>query len=553
MDGTDPDEQRQPQESTSSKAKGNRSYQQPAFLNIPNKLIRPMAWPIPDAHVEINKLQCCKWLSFWDCKDGYLQSPTEEQRRYLTAVAFPEGLWEYNVLPMGLIDSMQWLNELLANFRLSDEEDEDFVVGGVDNPTKDDLQNLLSRYQGRLKRRAKMVGVIHARFNDTVSQIRQIRLERSVLEDAVKVTVMKEDMLAVLTQQCKSLRRDMDSLKLSILQGYNEDVESSVEQGSPAEDTLPINFSVKWNKNGPEHCALHRVFGEEYTGQGDSTQSPGRPTHVDHFDRQLDVKPDMPRFGKGGKHHTTSPRIFLRRFKAYMKAFLSPGTFDKLGHRYMTMLTVDEYVKNDLLQEFEATTNVLTFDECSKVFLCKVLTEEQRLVAIMNLAKQGKKRKETYQRYASRLTTAFSSYGVEDNNNAVLNQFLRSIKQNERNHMVTRLMNRKGTGTFSGLQEFADELKLLADPVPGVDVSSDDTPMSDSSDDDWDDIDKLQANRKRKAKEHGALVRIGVKGSIPVFQGTHTVDYERLVLPSFKDGPVLEHTSKLKTAKRETD
>ncbi|KAF9944201.1 hypothetical protein BGZ72_002662, partial [Mortierella alpina] len=52
-------------------------------------------------------------------------------------------------------------------------------------------------------------------------------------------------------------------------------------------------------------------------------------------------------------------------------------------------------------------------------------------------------------------------------------------------------------------------------------------------------------------KEHGAFVRIGVKGFIPVLQGTHTVDYERLVLPSFKDEPVLELNSKLKTAKRE--
>ncbi|KAF9273577.1 hypothetical protein BGZ68_001391, partial [Mortierella alpina] len=39
-------------------------------------------------------------------------------------------------------------------------------------------------------------------------------------------------------------------------------------------------------------------------------------------------------------------------------------------------------------------------------------------------------------------------------------------------------------------------------------------------------------------KEHGALVRIGVKGSIPVF-------------PSFKDEPDLERISKPKTAKRE--
>ena len=52
-------------------------------------------------------------------------------------------------------------------------------------------------------------------------------------------------------------------------------------------------------------------------------------------------------------------------------------------------------------------------------------------------------------------------------------------------------------------------------------------------------------------KEHGALVRIEVKGSIPVFQGTHTVDYERLVLPSFKDELILELTPQLKSSKRE--
>ncbi|KAF9944127.1 hypothetical protein BGZ72_002774, partial [Mortierella alpina] len=167
--------------------------------------------------------------------------------------------------PSEASEEVNSLNELLANFRLSDEEDEDFEVGGVDDPTKDDLQNLLSRYQGRLKRRAKMVGVIHARFSGTVRQIRQIRLERSVLEDAVKkVTVMKEDMLAVLTQQCDSLRKDIDSLQLSIRQGYDEDTESSAERGTPAEEVLPVKFSVKWDKNDPEHCALHRVFGEEY-------------------------------------------------------------------------------------------------------------------------------------------------------------------------------------------------------------------------------------------------------------------------------------------------
>jgi len=80
-----------------------------------NKLIHPMAWPIPDVLAEINKLQGCKWLSFWDCKDGYLQSPIAEHCKYLTAVSFPNGLWEYNVLPMGLIDSMQWYTRHMAD------------------------------------------------------------------------------------------------------------------------------------------------------------------------------------------------------------------------------------------------------------------------------------------------------------------------------------------------------------------------------------------------------------------------------------------------------
>lgn len=75
------------------------------FIPI-NCLIAPCAWPIPNPMAEISKLQGCNWMSCWDCKDGYLQSPIAESCHFLTAVAFPDGLWEYNVLPMGLIDLM---------------------------------------------------------------------------------------------------------------------------------------------------------------------------------------------------------------------------------------------------------------------------------------------------------------------------------------------------------------------------------------------------------------------------------------------------------------
>lgn len=73
-----------------------------------NCLIALCVWLILDPMVEISKLQGCDWLSCWDCKDGYLKSTISEACRFLTTVTFPDGLWEYNVLPMGLIDSMQW-------------------------------------------------------------------------------------------------------------------------------------------------------------------------------------------------------------------------------------------------------------------------------------------------------------------------------------------------------------------------------------------------------------------------------------------------------------
>lgn len=73
-----------------------------------NAMIDPMAWPINDPMTEIYRLQGSTWMSFWDCKDGYLQSPVAEECRYLTAVCFPDGLYEFNVLPMGFVDAMQW-------------------------------------------------------------------------------------------------------------------------------------------------------------------------------------------------------------------------------------------------------------------------------------------------------------------------------------------------------------------------------------------------------------------------------------------------------------
>ncbi|KAF9970311.1 hypothetical protein BGZ75_002331 [Mortierella antarctica] len=69
------------------------------------------------------------------------------------------------------------LNKLLATYRLEDEEEDDVEIGGVGNPTKEDLQKLLGRRKNRLRAKARTLGMIHARFNDAVLQMKQIRLE----------------------------------------------------------------------------------------------------------------------------------------------------------------------------------------------------------------------------------------------------------------------------------------------------------------------------------------------------------------------------------------
>ncbi|KAF9943479.1 hypothetical protein BGZ70_005917, partial [Mortierella alpina] len=68
----------------------------------------------------------------------------------------------------------------------------------------------------------------------------------------------------------------MDSLKLSNFQGYDEEVEDSPKQVQSREKSLPYKLSVKWDRNNPEHCALYRVFGEQYIPLVEGTKA------VDH-------------------------------------------------------------------------------------------------------------------------------------------------------------------------------------------------------------------------------------------------------------------------------
>ncbi|KAF9556064.1 hypothetical protein EC968_008496 [Mortierella alpina] len=50
---------------------------------------------------------------------------------------------------------------------------------------------------------------------------------------------------------------------MSILQGYEEEEDQRSEQAPQVSESQPAKFSVKWDRNNPEHWALHRIFGEE--------------------------------------------------------------------------------------------------------------------------------------------------------------------------------------------------------------------------------------------------------------------------------------------------
>ena len=102
------------------------------------------------------------------------------------------------------------LNQLLTAFTVEDEEEEDFEIGGVGNPTKEDLQKLLSRRKERLRARSRTIGLIHARYHDAVIQMRQIRVGQSRLDKVMqKLTTQKEELLSTLTQECEDTVLDM--------------------------------------------------------------------------------------------------------------------------------------------------------------------------------------------------------------------------------------------------------------------------------------------------------------------------------------------------------
>ena len=70
-----------------------------------NEAAEPFQHPIPDVNSMYEKLRRAKYISTLDLKNGYWNAGLDEESRPLTAFATEFGLYEYNVVPQGLVCS----------------------------------------------------------------------------------------------------------------------------------------------------------------------------------------------------------------------------------------------------------------------------------------------------------------------------------------------------------------------------------------------------------------------------------------------------------------
>ena len=86
-----------------------------------NSITEKDVYPLPRIDEIIEQLSQSSWYSKFDLKNGYFQAPISEQDKKKTAFATPDGLYEFNRLPQGLVNSpptfQRLMNETLGNLR----------------------------------------------------------------------------------------------------------------------------------------------------------------------------------------------------------------------------------------------------------------------------------------------------------------------------------------------------------------------------------------------------------------------------------------------------
>jgi predicted aspartyl protease len=89
------------------------------FRNL-NKITTRDSYPLPRIDEMLNKLGNARYFTKLDCSSGYWQIPLNENDKYKTAFKTKDGLFEFNVLPFGLVNApshfQRIMNQLLEPY-----------------------------------------------------------------------------------------------------------------------------------------------------------------------------------------------------------------------------------------------------------------------------------------------------------------------------------------------------------------------------------------------------------------------------------------------------
>ena len=86
-----------------------------------NAVTKPYNWPLPKIKEMLERLgrKKAKWYGVIDLTKGYYQAPLHENSRHLTAFITPDGLYEWNRVPMGLSGAGPYFQRAMATEVLS--------------------------------------------------------------------------------------------------------------------------------------------------------------------------------------------------------------------------------------------------------------------------------------------------------------------------------------------------------------------------------------------------------------------------------------------------
>ena len=92
-----------------------------------NKVTIPDAYPLPQIDNMLDLLSGCKLFSTMDLASGYWQLSLDEDDRAKSAFTTPLGLYQFNVLPMGVCNGpatfQQALEKILGDLLLTDKSE----------------------------------------------------------------------------------------------------------------------------------------------------------------------------------------------------------------------------------------------------------------------------------------------------------------------------------------------------------------------------------------------------------------------------------------------